>query len=506
MDMRRRLLCRASSAPGQGRRLIAFALVGLLLSGCAAPTVSPTPLATSPSPPPSEQPLAVMLSDAVDPGAILADLDHLGAIADAHDGVRVAGGDGHAAAATWVADELRRAGYQVTLDSLLLPLFSQDAPGVLEIAGTAAPILRGSRDFKAMLLSPPGEVIASVFALDFDREARPGDRNGTACETAGWANVPEGAIVLVQPGPCWTRTIVDQAQAAGAAALIVAYPGWGPGEVRRPTLLDPAGLDIPVIAATGEAGLALADAAASGDRVHLRISTTTSMLSSESVIGETPGGDPDHVLMIGGHLDSVIDGPGVNDNGSGTMTILEIARRLAALTGGEPTWKVRVAFWTGEEIGLWGSVHYVDGLGDSGLSSIAAYLNFDMLGSPNGVRQVYAADPGNTAAATLERLFTEAFKSEGLTSETVDLNASSDGYRFDQAGVPVGGLFSGANEPKSEAQAIDQGGSAGTPYDACYHLACDTIDNVDADLLGQMAHAAARVVGALAGGEVELAR
>ena len=185
--------------------------------------------------------------------------------------------------------------------------------------------------------------------------------------------------------------------------------------------------------------------------------------------------------------------------------MLEIARRLAALTGGQPAWKVRVAFWTGEEIGLWGSVHYADSLGDAGRRSIAAYLNLDMLGSPNGVRQVYAgAGLDNASSMTLEGLFGQAFDADGLTWETVDIGGSSDDYRFDQLGIAVGGLFSGANQLKTDAQAATFGGSADTPYDACYHLACDTADNVDAVLLGQMARAAAWVVGYLASGEVEL--
>ena len=500
------------------RAWIWLVLAGLLSSGCAAPDESPTrPAVASPSAPAdSARPspvstapqLATTLRDSIDLDSLLADLDRLGLITAEHGGARPAGSDGHAAAADWVADELRRAGYEVTLDRVSLPLFAQDDPGVLEIVAPGVPgvpAFHGPRDFKAMLLSPSGEVTAPVFALDFDRDAQPGDRNGTGCEAASWTGVPAGVIVLVQPGPCRMRTIVDHAQAAGAAALVAAYAEWGPDQVRRPTLIDPDGLDIPVIGATRDVGLALADAAAAGDDVHLLVSTTVTTRQSVNVIGETPGGDPDHVVMLGAHLDSVIDGPGINDNGSGAATILEIARRLAALTGGQPGWKVRVAFWTGEEIGLWGSVHYADSLDDAGRRSIAAYLNFDMLGSPNWVRQVYAGSGlDNASSVTLEGLFGQAFDADGLTWETVEIGGSSDDYRFDGLGIAVGGLFAGASQRKTDAQAATFGGSADTPYDACYHLACDTVDNVDAVLLGQMARAAAWVVGDLAGGEVEL--
>ena len=256
-----------------------------------------------------------------------------------------------------------------------------------------------------MLLSPSGDVTGPLYALGFDAGAGPGDRTGIGCDMAAWGDVPEGAIVLVQPGPCQVRTLVEHAQDAGAAALITAYPMWAPGQVRRPTLLDPDELVIPAVATTHQAGLALADAARVGDEVHLRTSTTTVMRPSNNVVAETPGGDADHVVMLGAHLDSAIDGPGINDNGTGVAVILEIARQLAALTGGEPTWKVRVAFWTGEELGVWGSASYASSLSSSDRSSIAAYLNFDMLGSSSGVRQVYDATTlKNPASAVLERL------------------------------------------------------------------------------------------------------
>ncbi len=91
--------------------------------------------------------------------------------------------------------------------------------------------------------------------------------------------------------------------------------------------------------------------------------------------------------MIGGHLDSVIDGPGINDNGSGTMTILELAERLATL--GPTPRTVRFAFWTGEELGLFGSSHWVGEQDEDSLHAIVAYLNFDMVASSNYSRLVY---------------------------------------------------------------------------------------------------------------------
>ncbi len=488
----------ASSA---SRALLLFALGALLLagsvSGCGTPGPSSTsPATASPSLPgatggssaiPAVPPLAAALRDAVDADAMLADLAALESLTREHGGTRAAGGDGNASAADWIADQLRAAGYEVTLDSVFVPLFAQTGPGELEILALGGPALEGPRDFKAMLLSPSGDVTAPLFALGFDPDAQPEDRNGIGCDADAWGGVPAGAIVLVQPGPCRARQTVVNAQAAGAVALISSYPMWGPDQVRRPTLLDPAGLTIPVVAVTRDAGLALADAAAAGHDVRISIPTTTEMRRSDNVIAETQGGDPDHVLMLGAHLDSALDGPGINDNGSGTAAVLEIARRLSALSGGQPGWKVRVAFWTGEEIGLWGSAQYADSLSDAERGAIAAYLNFDMIATPGGPRQVYdAATLNSPSSSTLEQLFGRAFDDEGLPWEKADFGGASDHYRFDELGIPVGGIGSVVG------------------HDPCYHLACDTLDGVDPVLLEQMTRAAAWVTGYLAAGEQEL--
>jgi Zn-dependent M28 family amino/carboxypeptidase len=258
-------------------------------------------------------------------------------------------------------------------------------------------------------------------------------------------------------------------------------------------------------------GLALANAAANGARVHVVTHTLAEQRSSVNVIAETPGGDASNVLMLGGHLDSVIDGPGINDNGSGAMTVLEIARELAALSkadpGTAPRWKVRVAFWTGEELGLLGSAAYAQALGNQRDGPIRAYLNFDMVGSPNGIRAVYAGGVSSRPAegAAIMHLFTTELDAAGLAWAPETIGAASDHFPLEQAAIPVGGLFSGANELKSAEQAGIFGGTAGLAMDACYHLGCDTNENLDPVLLEQLARVAAWVTGALASGEVALA-
>jgi aminopeptidase Y len=507
--------------PAERRRSwpAAVAAAMLALAACSPAPPSATP-ATSPpsavdpttspsagSPSPAAAPaLATALRDAIDPGAIVDDLRQLETITRENGGTRAAGSDGYDVAASFVAEGLEGLGYQVTLQGIVAPLFGETGPGVLEIGVPRGPIFTGGLDFRAMLLSPSGDVTATVVALGFDPEAAPEAASAPGCDAADWADVPAGSIVLVQPGPCRIRTMVEHAQAAGAVGLVRSTPGWESGRVLRPTLIDPGGLTIPAIGATHQVGLALNDAAEEGHAVHLAIETVMVDRPTASVIAETPGGDPDHVVMIGGHLDSVIDSPGINDNGSGTMAVLEIARRLAALQvagGPQPAFKVRVAFWAAEELGLWGSADYVSGLSPDDRARIVAYLNFDMLGSPNGVREVYRWDDEGSPSRAIEGLFGAAFGLEDRAWDTIGAGGSDD-LLFGQASIPIGGLFSGHNTLKTADQVAAFGGILGEPLDPCYHLPCDTLDNVDPEWLGQMARAAAWVVGALASGEVDL--
>ncbi|HUG31037.1 MAG TPA: M28 family metallopeptidase [Candidatus Limnocylindria bacterium] len=441
---------------------------------------------------------------------ILTDLERLQAIATEHGGTRPAGSAGHDASVEFVADELRQAGYVVELQPVALPAFEQQGPSVLEVVGGGA-AFEDIRDFKAMLFSGTGDVTAPLYDLGFDPRFEPDQPRGLGCDPNHWTDVPAGVVVLAQPGPCRRLEVVLAAQEAGAVAIVTAYPGWTRDAVLRPTLVDPTGVRIPVIGATEAMGAALAKAALDGASVHVETDTLVETRTSINVIAETPGGDASNVLMLGGHLDSVVDGPGINDNGTGTMTVLEIAREVAALTAANPAagpaWKVRVAFWTGEEIGLLGSFAYARGLTPDAIGAIRAYLNFDMLGSSNGIRTVYDGQATSNPAASgvVSDLFIQAIEAQGLGWQPEAVGAVSDQFPLDQLGIAVGGLFSGANEHKSAPQAVLFGGTAGAPNDPCYHLECDTVDNVDAVLLEHMARAAAWVAGALISGEVDLA-
>lgn len=261
----------------------------------------------------------------------------------------------------------------------------------------------------------------------------------------------------------------------------------------------------PVIGLSFADGAALYEATQAGDVVvHVFTDTEINLEAKTSnIIADSPGGDPNKVLVVGAHLDSVVPGPGINDNGSGTSTILEIAEEMAEL-GINPRQKVRFAFWGAEESGLLGSEHYVTSLSDAEIGTIFANLNFDMLASPNYVRFVYDGDGSDTpvagppGSAQIEGVFDKYFANQGLATEPTAFDGRSDYGPFIAVGIPAGGLFSGAEGIKTAEEAAVYGGTAGVAYDACYHPACDDINNLNTKALFELGDAVAHATLTLA--------
>ncbi|WP_082563923.1 M28 family peptidase [Nocardioides sp. Root140] len=197
--------------------------------------------------------------------------------------------------------------------------------------------------------------------------------------------------------------------------------------------------------------------------------------TSYNLIADWPGGDTTNTVMMGGHLDSVDEGPGINDNGTGSAAILASALAFAQ-SGAEPANHVRFGFWGAEELGLLGSTHYVDSLSTVEVDDLAAYFNFDMVGSPNPGYFVYDDDANGTE---LRDSLTASYDAAGIDSDYIDVDGRSDHAAFMQRGIPTAGTFSGAEGTKTSTQAAKWGGQAGQAYDPCYHSACDDIDNLD---------------------------
>ncbi|MBD0745677.1 M28 family metallopeptidase [Streptomyces sp. CBMA152] len=219
---------------------------------------------------------------------------------------------------------------------------------------------------------------------------------------------------------------------------------------------------------------------------------TSSGATGYNLIADWPGGDTSRTVMAGAHLDSVDEGPGVNDDGSGSAGILETALAVSRAQL-KPAKHLRFGWFGAEELGLVGSKYYVDSLSSTERAKISGYLNFDMIGSPNPGYFVYDDDPA------LEKVFKDYFAKLSLPTEVeTEGDGRSDHAPFKNAGIPVGGLFSGADYIKTPAQAQKWGGTAGKAFDACYHQSCDTSANIDDTALGHHTDAIAYALWQLA--------
>lgn len=307
----------------------------------------------------------------------------LQAIADVSAGTRTSGTPGYDASVAYVVDELEAAGYDVAIQPFAFRTFVALRPTVFE---RVAPPPAGPIPNRVMSYSGSGDVTASVTALPVaPADATPG------CEAAGFAGVPAGDIASIGRGACAFALKATNAYAAGAVGVVKFnnLPGAFGG-----TLGNRFALDIPVTAVAQDVGLELA--ATAGLVLRLKAATFRGLATSYSVLAETSGGDPDNVIMVGAHLDSVNEGPGINDSGSGSAAILETAVQMARV---RPLNTVRFAWWGAEESGLVGSSRYVTELSADESAAIALYPNSDMIGWPNHGLFVYDGDDSDGVGA-----------------------------------------------------------------------------------------------------------
>ncbi|WTG93504.1 M28 family metallopeptidase [Kitasatospora sp. NBC_01560] len=394
-------------------------------------------------------------------------------IADRNGGNRVAGSRGHEESARYVYDEARRAGLKVSKQEFEYTFFQalSERLSVVSPQAEDVPVI-------AMTYSVGGPAAGLTAAL----AVVPVD-DTTGCEAGDYAGGAfTGKVALIRRGGC--SFAVKQAAAADAGAAGAIVYNNVEGDLNG-TLGDPAAGRIPTGGIAKAAGEALAAKAAAGPvTVGLDIRTVMEKRKTWNVIAETRGGDPENTVVVGAHLDSVVAGPGINDNGSGSAGILEVARNVAERPVKN---KIRFAWWSAEEFGLKGSEAYVNALSEADKKKIKLYLNFDMIASPNSAQFVYDGDdsdhvgsgPGPDGSAQLERHITDYLDRRGLPHEGTDFTGRSDYGPFIDAGIPAGGTDTGAEVIKSAAQAARYGGTAGVAFDKCYHKACDNLGNLD---------------------------
>ena len=413
------------------------------------------------------------LLDCVTLAGVRAHQANLQAIADANGGTRAAGTPGYDASLAYVEGSLVAAGYNVTRNAF--PFVFYKPADLQRVAPGTATYLT------AMFTnSGIGDVTAAVTAVDIQLSL--GNTSSSGCEVADFAGFPVGNIALIQRGTCAFADKATNAQAAGASAVIVFNQGNNSEPDRNGLVagtLAPATPTIPVVGASYADGVLIAGTAG----ITMRVTTYAPVNTTQyNLLAETRDGNAGNVVMVGAHLDSVQAGPGINDNGSGSAAILEVALQMSRV---KPRNKVRFAWWGAYEAGLVGSTNYVNGLSQAEKDRIALYLNFDMVGSPNYVFFIYDGDnsdavgagPGPGGSAQIEQTFERFYQQRGVPFKGSDFSGRSDYGPFIAAGIPAGGLFTGAEVIKTAQEAAIWGGTAGQRYDPCFHLACDTFAN-----------------------------
>jgi Zn-dependent M28 family amino/carboxypeptidase len=428
--------------------------------------------------------------------------EHLAAfqrIAELNGGNRAAGTSGYDASARYVAARMRRAGYAVRLQEFSFPYVVDRSPPLLRALAPADWGFRANRDYATLAYSGAGRFQGDVFAVDLVVPSPRANGSTSGCETADFAGFPAGAVALLQRGTCLFREKVANAVAAGAGAVVVFNEG---NSGRRGLFAGSLGspqTSVPALAASFEVGESLRRGARTGRtgvEVELRADVVAETRRAANVIAEGRTGDAGNLVVAGAHLDSVPAGPGINDNASGSAVLLEVAERLATV---RPRNRLRFAWWAAEELGLIGSRHYVRRLSATERRAHALYLNLDMVGSPNYVLFVYDGDGSSggghpAGSEAIERVFARYLAGRRLPIRKTAIGGRSDHAPFAAAGIPVGGVFTGADGEKSRSDATAFGGRAGAPYDPCYHRACDTIVNLNDVALVRSAQATAHAV------------
>ena len=449
--------------------LAAVAALLLASGGCASSD-------TANSTPRSAPDFAAALRARVSPDAMMAHLTKLQDIANANGNTRAVGTPGYDASVDYVVGKLRDKGFDVQTMQFEAHVFHAE-PGSVTVADKKF----DARALEYSLATPPIGVTGPLVAAPTDTS--PG------CNAADYDNLPvNGAVVLVDRGTCPFAQKAGAAAQRGAVAIVVADNVVE--EQMGGTLGENTEVKIPVVSVTKSDGALLRGTMGPAT---VQLSADTKTIQARNVVAQTKTGSTSDVVMAGAHLDSVPEGPGINDNGSGVAAVLETALQLGSSPGIHNA--VRFGFWGAEELGLIGSRKYVQSLDIEALKNIALYLNFDMLASPNpgyftydGDQSLPADKRGNPVvpegSAGIERSLAAYLNSAGKTPQDTSFDGRSDYDGFTQAGIPSGGLFSGAENKKSSQEAKLWGGEADQPFDPNYHKSTDTLEHIDRAELG----------------------
>ncbi|SOJ53119.1 putative lipoprotein aminopeptidase LpqL [Mycobacterium simulans] len=458
-------------------------VVAFLATGCVHWRTQSKPASSNPA----AAEFAMALRNKVSADAMMAHLSKLQDIANANNGTRAVGTPGYEASVDYVVNTLRNNGFDVQTPEFSARVFHAEK-GSVAVGGLTAE----ARALEYSLGTPPDGVTGQLVVAPAD--------DSPGCTPSDYDNLPvQGAVVLVDRGNCQFAQKEDAAAQRGVAALIIADNV--DEQSMGGTLGANTDVKIPVVSVTKSVGIQLRG---KSGPTTIKLTASTQNFKARNVIAQTKTGSPTDVVMAGAHLDSVPEGPGINDNGSGVAAILETAVQL----GNSPHVRnaVRFGFWGAEELGLIGSRNYVESLNLDALKNIALYLNFDMLASPNPGYFTYDGDQSlpmdargqpvvPEGSAGIERTLAAYLNMAGKTPQDTSFDGRSDYDGFTLAGIPSGGLFSGAEVKMTDEQAKLWGGTADQPFDPNYHQKGDTLEHIDRTSLAIQGGGVASAVG-----------
>ncbi len=425
--------------------------------------------------------------------AALADLRDFQRIADENGGQRSTATPGFRASARYVTDRLTAAGYRVTSQTVPYRQFVFDAESGRETAPRTRTIRTLMMDGSPV--TPKGGFTAPLVFAPIKADGMSG------CTAADYSGLPvSGAIVVTPRSPCGYTNQQKVIAGLGGRAMLLYLQEPDPANIYRLHVFTPSDFTIPSANISPEqAGLLGADAARHPVTFHLELRGHLADKTTVNLFAETRGGSASHVVMAGAHLDSVLEGPGVNDNASSVAALMETAKRLAPFQDRVRN-KVRFAFWGAEELVDVGSDYYVAHLSPAEAADIALYENFELLASPNYARFLIDGNvPQAPGSATVTKVFEQYLTRTGLPYKTEPVTGvGSDQAPFVTAGIAVGGMDMGTIGLKTPEEAALFGGQAGQQYDHCYHQACDRVANLNRRVLDENVPAIAWTIGRFA--------
>jgi Zn-dependent M28 family amino/carboxypeptidase len=435
---------------------------------------------------------------------------------------RNSGEPGYKASVDYVANLMTKAGYNVSIQTYTFPYYQFGLLNFAEVTPSAQTFVLRTDWLPGQTLGfSDGATLQPAGGIRIPSTG--GSTSG--CASTDFDGFVPGRIALIQRGTCFFGEKVLNAQAAGASGVVIFNEGNTDGRTGlfNASFNDASGNafvpTIPVALTTFAVGNSLYTQSQTPTPPVMRLDVNGVVdpaRADYNLIAESPGGNPNHVVVVDAHLDAIF-GEGMLDNASGSVTILDIAQMMKNVN---PQNKLRFIWFGGEELGLLGSTYYVNHLSSSELSHIGYDLDADVTATPNyliGVLDPSGPDlfdrTSTTASTFPNRVYAPStvardeavgyLNSINLKHEFLS-PTGTDAFSFNLMGIPASGVLTGQDCCKSAQEVSLFGGQTGnfegnlgTSDGGCVDNPfewCDNLSNNDPNVLTFMSRTFATMV------------